>query len=143
MSRSLILISLLFGCADESEDSDTIEGGGSSGACGETSRWDVSVVGTVRHQGEPLEGAMVVLEDRGYNPGEVLGTGVTDTQGGFQFEALEVVSIEDCWGTLLNYFVVAESGTLYGEKKANTYLHTAIYDESLEADMSGFPVDVE
>ena len=48
-----------------------------------------------------------------------------------------------CWGTLLDYHVVAESGDEIGEKKANTYLHTAIYNESLSADMRGFPVEIE
>ena len=143
MTRCLIPLLLLFGCAEEAEDTDVVEGGGNSGACGETSRWDIAVTGSVRHEGAPLEGATVVLEDRGYNLGEILGSGVTDSDGRFQLDALQVVSIEDCWGTLLNYFVVAESGDLYGEKKANTYLHTAIYDETLEADMSGFPVEVE
>jgi hypothetical protein len=128
---------------EQVEDTDTVDADDNKGACGDTSLWDITVIGAVSHQGQFVEGATVELEDRGYNTGQILGSGVTDSDGVFELDAFDVVSVEDCWGTLLNYYIVAEFEDIAGEKKANTYLHTAIYDESLEADMRGFPVELE
>jgi len=141
--RWLIMGTLVVGCSQDVEDTELVDDGENSGACGETTRWDIKVVGAVSRQGQPVEGASVELEDRGYNTGDILGSGLTDAEGVFEFDATEVVSVEDCWGTLLNYYVVAEFEAFSGEKKANTYLHTAIYNESYEADMRGFPVEIE
>ena len=57
--------------------------------------------------------------------------------------SLAITSVEDCWGTLLDYVLVAESGELYGEKQVNQQLFNAIDDGSMSADASMFPIVVE
>ena len=143
MARWWMLCGLLMACSESTETVDTDEPVPTKGACGETTRWDIEVIGAVTNGEGPVEGAEVRLEERNYNAGTVHGTSVTDSDGEFVIAAIDVVSVEDCWGTLLDYHVVAESGDEIGEKKANTYLHTAIYNESLSADMRGFPVEIE
>jgi hypothetical protein len=141
--RWSMVMFLLGGCVDTNSDPVLEDTGETKGACGEVTEWDITVYGVVTLDGDLVEGASIELEDRGYNLGTILGSGISDANGEFEFLAAQVVSVEDCWGTLLNYYLNAESGDLFGEKKVNTYLHTAIYDETLEADIRGFPVKLE
>lgn len=115
------------------------------GQCGDTTRWDVEVRGrVVDAYGAPAVGADVRLEERAYSmQDEVYGSGPTDGTGGFTFSASQVVSVEDCWATLLDYVVVAESGDLRAERDANSELFSAIDGGSLVADLSAFPLVLE
>lgn len=123
--------------ADDTADS-------SPGACGEVSTWDVTVLGRVEDgMGAPVPGARVVLEDRGWEPGTVLGEDDTDGAGQFEFVAEGVTSVEGCWGSLLDYVVVATEGSRQAERGVNQLLHQAIDDGTLEADLSPAPLVLE
>ena len=137
----LLAVLLLVACGVDS--SETGETETDDGACGEVSTWDVSLSGTVESASGPVAGALVTLEDRGWEPGTTLGSAETEADGGFVIEAVGVTSVEDCWGTLLNYVVVAEDGDLRGERGINSPLYDAIASGSLEADISGAPLLVE
>jgi hypothetical protein len=115
-----------------------------SGACGQVTTWDVTVRGkVVDADGAAVEGASVELEDRGWDPGTTLGEATTDVAGEFEFLAEAVTSVEDCWGTILNYVLVAEQGELSGERGLNTPLYNAISDGDLVVDITESPVALE
>ena len=111
------------------------------GACGDVSTWDVFIRARVVQNNANVAGAEVWLEDRGWEPGTILGDGVTGANGRAEFEAKDITSVEDCWGTLLDYYLVAEKGDATGEKAVNTYLHSAI-DSGQQADITAFPVEI-
>ena len=115
------------------------------GACGEVTVWDLTVRGVVHNaQGVGAPFASVWLEDRGWaTTVEVLGTTTTDGQGGFELAVTGLTSVEDCWGTLLNYVLVAELGPQRGEDEINTWLFTAISNGTLVADLSTSPLVME
>ena len=114
------------------------------GACGEVTTWDVAVAGVVHDAaGDGVEGASVRLEDRGWNVGTTLGTATTGTDGSFSFDAIGVTSVEDCWGTVLDYVLVAEEGDRVGERELNSALFNAIDGGGLEVDITAAPVVIE
>ena len=115
--------------------------GDDGGACGEVTTHVLAVKGLVEdNDGISVEGASVILEDRGWNPGDVLGSGTTDENGVFQLDNLTVTGVEDCWGTMLDYVLVAEKGEARAEKEINTQLYNAVIDDSGMADVSAFPI---
>jgi len=113
------------------------------GACGDPSEVDLTLKVAVQDSdGNALQDMDVVLEDRGWTS-TTLGGGITNAAGEVEFEALGVTDVPGCWGTLLDYVVVASDSLgawSAGEKSANSYLHTAIEDNSMEADLRAFPV---
>lgn len=116
-----------------------------SGACGSPVNYDVVVLGLVETPtGAPADATTLALEDRGWQPGRVLGTATTDAYGAFTLQATAVTSLEDCWGTVLNYVLTAERAGPVGAQTAelgvNTPLYNAIQDGSLEADLGGLPI---
>ncbi len=114
------------------------------GACGDVSTHTLSLSGRVEStSGQPVEGASVRLEDRGWNVGEVLGEGTSGVYGDFLLEDLEVTSVEDCWGLVLSYWVVAEQEESSGEQQVNVWLYNAIDEGSASADASSTPVVIE
>jgi len=113
------------------------------GACGEISTWDVTVLGRVEDASGAVGGADVWLEDRGWEPVTVLGQTTTSANGGFTLEADDVTAVEGCWGTLLDYVLVATEGSRSGERGINHPLYGAIDDGSFEADISGNPLIIE
>lgn len=137
--RALWLLLALTACGDGGDtdtDSDT-----DGGACGDVSTHTLSLWGLVHDaSGAPVQGASVRLEDRGWNDGDVLGEGTSGADGSFLLEDLEVTSVEDCWGTMLSYWVVAEEGERSGEEQVNVWLYTAIDEGSASADASTVPV---
>lgn len=139
-ARGLVLV-LAAGCGggDDSDTgpADTDDGG----ACGEVTNHDVTLTGVVETAGGPAEGATVTLEERNWTSGQAFGTATTGADGSFQIDATGIVSVEDCWGTALDYYVVAESGDLSGERQINSTLFNAL--ASGEADLSGAPLLIE
>ncbi len=130
------------GCTgDDPQPTDDTDDGG---ACGEISRHAVSVVGLVQTEdGAPAVASNVRLEDRGWEPGTVLGDSLAGDDGSFRLENAEITNVENCWGTLLDYVLVAESGELYGEKEINQQLYNAILDGESTADVSAIPIVVD
>jgi hypothetical protein len=119
-----------------------------SGACGEPVNYDMTVVGLVETPtGLPADATTLELEDRGWIPGRILGTATTDGYGAFSLEATDVTSLDDCWGTLLDYVVVARRAGPGGPQSAelglNTPLFNAIQDGTLVADLGKLPITLE
>ena len=137
--RRMLLAVFLLACSDGEVDT----GDAPVGACGTPSQHDLTVRVAVQSEaGALLEVIEVVLEDRAWNPG-ALGSAITDADGEVEMEARGVTDLPDCWGTLLDYVLVAtdprgEYAT--GEKDVNSSLYNAIADGSLEADVRGFPL---
>ena len=133
----VILASVACGSSDPTDTADTDD----QGACGSVSTEIMAVRGIVeREDGAPLEGVSVLLEDRGWNPGTTLGASTTDEEGRFLLENLTITDVENCWGSMLDYVLVASQGAQTAEKEINTQLYNAIIDASMEADVSSFPI---
>ena len=106
-----------------------------NGACGDVSEHDVTISGGVlTPDGDPADGAVVWLDDRAWNFTE-LGNSVADQDGRFTLRATGVTSVEDCWG-MLDYVLVAEHASGYGEDGLNPQLRSAIDDGSLVVDLT-------
>ncbi len=119
------------------------------GACGDVTTHDVTLLGAVVLDDLPFEGATIWVEDRGWEPGTILAEGVTGADGTVTFALDDLVSVEDCWGVLLDYVAVAsavspaDGSTLSGETDLNSHLFSAIDSGSLVADFSPFPIELE
>lgn len=130
------------GGSPEVEPDDT--GEERDGACGDVTTWDVDVYAAVTDEaGTPLESVRVALEERLWAPGE-LGAGTTGADGTVVFQAVGVTSVEDCWATALDYWIVAvpppDSGVGAAEDDFNTDLFNAIDDGSLVVDVRDRPI---
>jgi hypothetical protein len=114
------------------------------GACGEHTSWNVSIAGTIeRPSHQPAEGATVELEERVWNnPPKSFGTVTTDAYGHFQIDAQQILSIEGCWGILLDYHLTAELGPGSADSSVNQSLYNAIQDGTLFADLQ-VPITLE
>ena len=135
------IIVFLMGCGTDSEAPEDTSG---DGACGAVSEHTMVVTGRVQGtDGEFLGAADIRLEDRGWEPGTVLGETTTDGDGSFELPDLEITGVEGCWGILLDYVLVAELEGLTGEKEINHQLFNAIEDGSLAVDVSAFPIMIE
>jgi hypothetical protein len=139
VNRAVAALALLCACG-KPEDTDT---GDSNGQCGDVTTWDVTIAGAVEDASGPVGGAAVRLEDRAWNTDDVLGEATTEVDGSFSLDAKSVTSVEGCWGTVLDYRIVAEEGGRTGETKVNSALFDAIDSGSLEADISDFPILIE
>jgi hypothetical protein len=116
-----------------------------TGACGPPIDFDLTLVGTVvGPYGTAAPDTEVWVEDRGWSPGRILGTGTTDAYGAFTLSLTDVTSVEGCWATLLDYVLVGErtmpAGVQSGELDLNSSLYNAIEDGSLVADLGSFPL---
>jgi len=155
--RTILPCILLFGC-DEMEEvettvptvpivTDTIETTDMEeppdGACGDVTHVDMRLLGVVNNeQGNPAPFAEVSLEDRGWEPGTLLGFAYADLKGRFDLPITQLADVEGCWETILNYTVVAELGPQSGEFKVNSRLQAAITNGSLVADISDVPINM-
>ena len=111
------------------------------GACGDVSEHTVVLLAkVVDGEDAPVDGATVEVVDRGWEPGTVLGTGATDASGEVEIGGLEVTSVEDCWGTLLDYYLVVSLDEREAEKQINPALFNAIDGGSGRADIRSTPV---
>jgi len=133
---------LLLGCGSSDSPSDDT---GEQVGCGDPSSHDVRVIyEVVDASGNGVSNLEVRLEERNWEPG-TLGTGETDGNGTGELLAAGVTDLPNCWGTMLDYVVVVEDPSAYyaaAEKPVNSYLHGAIDDGSLEADLTSFPIEV-
>ena len=114
--------------------------------CGEPTTYDVAFrVKVVDVRGAGIRDAAVSLEDRGYTFTS-LGAASTGADGTVAFTAVGVTSLPDCWGTLLDYWLVAEDAADASrrvEDDMNTQLFNAIDDGSLSVDVTEFPLVLE
>ncbi len=126
---------------DTDADTDTDTDTDTTGFCGEVSVWDLQLVGkVVDADGQGVQGVSLKLDDRGWNTGTVLGTASTNWQGQFEMDVNQLTSVEDCWGIILDYVLVGEKGGESSEKGINPFLHGAITDGSLVADITTVPL---
>jgi hypothetical protein len=138
---------LLTACnAPDSGETAEVDTGHDGVDCGEPSTWDVEVTAMVvsADDGRPLEGIEVSLDDRGWED-EVLGTGTTARNGRVTFTAEGVTSLPNCWGTVLNYWLVATDPadtTRVVEDDMNTELYNAIDGGTLATDVSDRPLEL-
>jgi hypothetical protein len=160
--RTLLACSLSWGCSSPPEQTPTDTGSEPTpadtdtgmpitdteppgSACGEIRVWDLTVRGIVQNEqrvGAPF--ADVWLEDRGWaRTTQVLGSGYTDADGVFEIAITGLTDAENCWGTLLDYVLVAELGPQRGEDGINTYLFNAVQSGTLVADVSTNPLVME
>lgn len=144
MDPRLLAFAILALAACKAASDDTADTDTDADACGDVTTWDLVVVGAVADgSGTAVGGATVVLEDRGWEPVTELGSATTDGSGAFSLDADGVTSVDDCWGTLLDYVIVATDGSRTGEREVNASLHGAIADGTLEADISASPIVIE
>lgn len=114
------------------------------GACGAVSEVDLSITGgVVDAEGRPLPGAQVWLEERNWKPGQVHGEGTADGAGRFAFDAFDLPVVEGCWGSAVSYWLVGETGTLWGEKPMNPGLSAAVESGATTVDLGAFPLSLE
>ena len=137
------LFLLLMACGAPSEDT-AVEEDVDEGACGEVRTHDLEVRAAFEDaSGAPLSGVRVSLEERNWAPG-TLGEGSTTADGTVSFVAPGVTDVEGCWGSALDYWLVAEAdGYATLEETMNSNLYNAIDDGSLVADLRATPLIME
>lgn len=129
----------LVGCGGVPADSDSTDG-----ACGAVTTHDLVVLGRViLSSGAAAGGATVELVDEGWEPGTVVGVTTAQSTGAFSLDAIAVTSVEGCWGSLLDYRLVAERDGATGTLGVNQALYAAITDETFQADVSASPITVQ
>lgn len=139
MKRLIWMVLLAAGCTDGDTDTGEVVGV----ECGEPTAHEATISGRVEDaSGAGVAGATVVLEDRAWNLGDILGTATSGGDGTFTLSASEVIEIENCWGQL-NYTLVATEGDREGEKVITNYVFNAVDDGSFAVDLKDFPVTVE
>jgi hypothetical protein len=122
----------LVGCGGGKDDEDTSGGGGGdgpptgNGACGEVGEASIELLGSLSFEDEsPAAGASVRLEERNWNtPDKIYVEAVTDGDGKFDLIA-DLVTVADCWGVAVDYYVVGELGGAAGERGVNSWLFNA------------------
>ncbi len=128
--------------ADEPGDTGPAE---PQSACGEPSTVAVTVVArVVDPAGGGVKDIRVALDDRGWTFQE-LAEGTTDRDGYVTLEAVELTDLPGCWGTVLDYVLVASDPKGHwetAEKDVNSWLYNAISDGTGVADLSGYPIEI-
>mgnify|MGYP001610474467 CR=1 FL=1 len=143
MSRWSVCV-FLVACSGDG-DGEGVDTGDDDGGveCGDPVAYDVEVTAKVVDSGgKGVEGIEVALDDRGWT-NSILGSGLTSRSGLVTFSAKGVTALDGCWGTVLNYWVVATDPadpSRTAEADMNTELYNAIDGGSLVADVSDFPL---
>lgn len=143
----MVFVWLLWACGGNAipEETGSEEDSG-GGACGEVTTWTVEVrAAAVDPDGAPLSGIEIALEERNWAPG-ILGAGVTGVDGTATFTAAEVTGVEGCWGTALDYWLVAVDPAgvwADAEDGVNSALYGVIEDGSLDLDLTERPLPME
>ncbi len=144
MSRWWITM-VLVGCAPAEEDTEDTGSDDNGVQCGDPVTYDIEVTAkVVDGDGAPVPEIDVFLDDRGWEY-DFLGSGPTDSRGRVTFTAYGVTALDGCWGTVLNYWLVAIDPTNQdrtAEDDMNTELYNAIDDGSLATDVSDFPLEL-
>ena len=134
-NRRMLPLTLAIAVACGSGGVDSGTGTDDDGACGDVTTHTVTVRGDVQDaSGAAVQDAEVRLEERNWEPG-ILAEGTTDDTGRYELTA-EITSVEDCWATALDYWVVVTDGELTVEDDLNQPLFNAIDDGSLDVDVA-------
>ena len=125
---------------DPYEGADPLDPADLDSQCGETHTVDMTLSGYVIDDAwQPVADVSVWLEERNWTPLNSHGEAVTDERGRYHLSLTDVPIVEDCWGTGPQFYVVSEQGRARCEVPANMQLVIAWLDETLEADISGYP----
>jgi hypothetical protein len=109
------------GCGAEVDDTEPVDG-----ACGEVTEHRLNLLAKVVDGGGlPVAGATVRLEERLWDP-RTVGSATTDGTGEASLSNLAITGVEDCWGTALDYVLVAEMGAQSDEENVNSRLFGAV-----------------
>lgn len=126
------------------EDAEPLDPADATGQCGDVHIVDMTLTGyVVDDQWQPVDGIDVWLEERNWTPLNSHGEGRTDGTGRFRLELTDVPIVEGCWGIGPQFYVVSEAGAAACEVPANMQLVIAWLDDTLEADISGYPCVLE
>ena len=129
--RLVGLCGVIAACGGGSDDEATTDdgggGGNTQGACGAVGTATVQVLGRFQLADDsPAGGAAARLEERNWNsPDLVYTTGISEASGQFDLTA-EIVTVADCWGSAVDYYVVGELGGAVGELAVNAFLFNAV-----------------
>jgi hypothetical protein len=140
-----MLIVFFLGCAPALAVSAEAEDSGHNGVdCGEATTYDIAITAMVVEGARPAAGIEVVLDDRGWTQSE-LGVGTTGSDGKVTFTAVGVTSLPNCWGTVLDYWLVATDpadASRTAEDGVNSSLYNAIDGGTLETDVTDWPLEL-
>jgi hypothetical protein len=144
----VLLAMLLLGCSEDEAPPETNEDPGPpESQCGEVfdgeDGYDVTIDGAVSIGGAPAEGVAVDLVEMNWERGRVFGSGLSDAGGLFTIDGINLTVVEDCWGTAIDYKIMASLDPLEAERDVNSQLFNAINDGSLATDISGIPIELE
>lgn len=113
-------------------------------ACGDvTDGYEVQILGRVTLGGKPVAGARVTIEEHTWEPGTVHGDGVTGEKGEFDVLATELVSVEGCWGLMLDYTAEVSAAGFGGSRNLNSALLGALTAGDGVADIRPLPIELE
>ena len=95
--------------------------------------------------GAPAAGVEIVLEDREILPATVRGTATTGADGRFTLRGSNITSWPDCWLTLLDYRLYAQTTdgtgrTIGGELQVNKQMWESIQAGSYRVDVAASPI---
>lgn len=122
------------------EDAEPLDPADMDGQCGEVHFVDMTLTGyVVDTSWTPVAGVDVWLEERNWTPPNSHGEAVTGADGRYELPLTDVPIVENCWGIGPQFFVMSEQGVATCEVPANMQLVIAWLDETLEADISGYP----
>lgn len=133
-------------CSGEPVETDVAVVTDNPGACDAIEVYDFTVLARVEWQGNPAAGVDVYMEDRGWAPGDILGTAVSGGLGEVALQAFGVTMLEGC--PVIDYWLVARAEdaagvALLAENGLNANLYGAVDDESFEVDLTDFPLELE
>jgi len=150
MYRLLGLTWLCVGCGPEDvEQKDSGASGQASttrpdSACGDvTGGLTVQLLGSVTLYGKPVEGAFVAIEEHTWVPGTVHGSGQTEKSGMFDVLATELVSVEGCWGLMLDYTAEVSFMGHSASRDLNSALLGALTTGGGVADIRPLPIELD
>ena len=112
-------------------------------ACGDVIEGlDVQLLGRVTLYGKPVEGAWVTIEEHTWVPGTVHGTGQTEKSGVFEVLASDLVSVEGCWGLMLDYTAEASFKGYSASRNLNSSFLGALTTGKGVADIRPLPIEL-
>ena len=144
--RQIGVFAILVACSgDKTEDSglDAVDTDPPPSACGAvTEGYSVRLEGLVHLQGQPVEGAEITVRENQWNAGRTHGVGMSASDGAFVVDVTELVSVEDCWGTALDYTADVIWMEWEWSRDLNATLYGAILSDGV-ADMRSNPIELD
>lgn len=113
-------------------------------ACGAViDGWEINIQGIVLLRGEPATEALVTVRENVWVPGTVNGNANVDAVGGFTLLAQDMVSVEDCWGIMLDYSLDVSLGDMELSRNINAPILGAWTRGESVVDLTAFPFELD